>query len=87
MNDLISRQAALGVMAKCCDHVRPYMDAWEMLKNLPAADVVEVKCGKWVAADIENTDGTHSFYSKCSACDNIWIIATDYCPNCGADMR
>lgn len=48
--------------------------------EIPAADVREVKRGKWILKD----DGR----AHCSMCDmsgNSYIW--NYCPNCGADMR
>ena len=32
--DCISRAEALKIMASCCDHVKSYSDAWEMIKKL-----------------------------------------------------
>ena len=58
--------------------------------ELPSADVVEVKHGKW--AEAHDTSG-HD-YQRCTAC-GVYIedifFANDYsvnfCPQCGADMR
>ena len=49
----------------------------------PAADVVEVKHGRWYWAE----DG----HCKCSVCGQYAVvkriaIQTNYCPNCGARM-
>ena len=56
-------------------------DLAEMLYYMPAADVVEVKHGKWV-----NIRG----WVHCSVCHqdppNESNIESDYCPNCGARM-
>jgi len=53
------------------------------IKNMPPADVVEVKHGEWV----ENDNDTYS----CSLCQS-WIPKEQYyyaryCLHCGADMR
>ena len=46
--------------------------------DAPSADVVERKKGEW----INNTNGTF----ECSLCG--WKHSrSNYCPNCGADMR
>ena len=58
-----------------------------MLRNIPTADVVEVKHGQWI---YNNMGGWH-----CSECNNqalFWCMAstqhlTNYCPNCGAKME
>lgn len=47
----------------------------------PAADVVEVRHGRWIA--------THDEFCSCSVCKYpvyaAWNV-TSYCPNCGAYM-
>ena len=56
------------------------------INAIPAADVVEVKHGRWI---YNNMGGW-----KCSECNNqapFWCMAStqnlsDYCPNCGAKM-
>lgn len=50
----------------------------ETLDNIPAADVQEVRRGKWEIDDI-----TAYFCTKCG----YWQpYTTPYCPNCGARM-
>ena len=63
---------------------------------IPAADVVEVRHGKWLKT--EEPMGWHDVDCiECSACHGSWVIADDvsfedyvegwkYCPNCGAKM-
>ena len=58
---------------------------------MPAADVVEVRHGKW--AEIEDRTGwSKNFF--CSECRHEFFVDTcmlkpmwNYCPNCGASMR
>lgn len=57
----------------------------EWIEQLPAADVVEVRHGRWIP--------THDADKlRCSWCDVIHLIAQyphgeiNYCPNCGARM-
>lgn len=58
----------------------------KMLKSLPAADVVEIKQGRWIYDEWIGW--------VCSECGNqapFWCISaaqnlTDYCPHCGAKM-
>ena len=45
--------------------------------NAPAADVAEVRRGKW--------DNNGEFY-QCSVCTNFTGCDYDYCPYCGAKM-
>lgn len=51
----------------------------------PAADVVEVRHGRWERVDYGN--GCYNYH--CSSCRHIprENIRSNYCPNCGADMR
>ena len=56
------------------------------VRNIPRADVVEVKHGRWEDRPIEEVSLNGLFY-KCSLCGkttryDLW----NYCPNCGAKM-
>lgn len=55
--------------------------AADIVKAIPAADVVEVKCGKWL---LDNG------CAYCSACRNNFgkaiMSRANYCPHCGAKM-
>lgn len=67
--DDIFTNAALGCRA-----------ALEELKSIPAADVREVKRGRWV-----REDGLF----RCSICYELYLdkYGFHFCPNCGADMK
>lgn len=66
-------------------------DAIEIMAEvhyMPAADVAEVKHGRWILE--REPDGT-PYCFHCSVCDNDFhhigiMTAIDYCPNCGARM-
>lgn len=71
--------------------VAQYVDAvCYHLQNLPTADVVEVRHGRWLTTDAY----PHHLY--CSVCYKTyaknakWVneldLPTNYCPNCGALM-
>ena len=50
------------------------------ISAIPAADVREVKQGKWIAR--------HKWdWFACSVCSYESNKAANFCPNCGADMR
>lgn len=57
-------------------------------ESAPAADVVEVKHGRW--HDVYMSSAS-SFVGTCSVCgisnDIPPVPLAKYCPNCGADMR
>lgn len=52
---------------------------------IPAADVVEVKHGRWID---ERQEGLSSFSAECSLCGKriLAYFHYYYCPNCGAKM-
>ena len=59
----------------------------EEVRNLPAADVEEVKHGRW--HDVYMSSAS-SFVGTCSICgianDIPPVSLAKYCPNCGAKM-
>lgn len=91
MTDHISREALLkmiGTMPSCpiTDREERLIRAFiSVVKNFPAADVREVKRGKWI-----RTSYRKGFGYKCSVCGKIYNKRKNrlnFCPNCGADMR
>lgn len=44
--------------------------------------------GEWIPRTVIFPTGKMQYY-KCSNCDtdNLWSVKTNFCPNCGADMR
>lgn len=53
----------------------------------PAADVRENVRGEWIEVLRDTYGGGHFPYSKCSVCQSEQIIDSNFCPNCGAEMR
>lgn len=57
---------------------------FEIVNRIPAADVVEVRKGRWA-------NGAFGYgHYWCTACQKeVWSEEekTNFCPNCGADMR
>lgn len=89
MAEYIDRKA-LGI-GKCNLDVfenKGYAEGWnsaiEIIENAPAANVIEIKHGKWVA---------HGYKWRCSVCNcKLNLDGTPmenglyFCPNCGAKM-
>lgn len=86
MAEYIDRDAAIAAcfdgFADCRD------DCAANIRNLPAADVVERKTGKWEVDEVG--------CGICSACGNFAFETTThhisgwyprFCPNCGAKME
>lgn len=68
-----------------------YMGVFDVINSQPAADVEEVKHGKW--ENMTDVDSAYLNTYSCSACGTtFWIdeIPEDanynHCPNCGAKM-
>ena len=60
-----------------------YCTEYVSIDKIPAANVVEVKHGKW---EVRTVRGEAELY--CSVCGNSpnVIYAYEFCPNCGAKM-
>lgn len=92
MRDCIYRDAAINA---CFDGWNMTVsDAEENIRNLPAADVRPVVRGKWkpsmcgtVNGPIQDRDEWYGPLFLCSECGADMIGASNYRPNCGADMR
>ena len=93
MTDYISREAVLEFVEP---DARPFLA--ERIKSIPAADVRPVVRGKWLP-DYDyaeyDFDGItllsepRKFQDgwQCSLCGGYMSSETNFCPNCGADMR
>ena len=65
-------------------------DILEIVERQPAADVAEVRHGRWIDYSDEYDGG----YYECSVCGEPWVFIdgtpkdnnANYCPNCGAKM-
>lgn len=60
----------------------------DRLKEEPTIDPETLRPkGRWIdAPDMDEFWGELVFH-KCSLCDELQYIKTNYCTNCGADMR
>ena len=62
------------------------------IEHIPAADVAEVKHGKWIEVQKENIWNDIVPVLECSACGKYTVgtrgimTKSNYCPNCGAKM-
>ena len=105
MNDYISRADAIQAINYEADkleqngaipHGQGARAMAVVIEALPAADVVEVKRGKWIDLDSDqwNTDDI-----RCSNCGHYYTVDAErycdigfikadlkFCPNCGAKM-
>lgn len=82
MSDYISREAVVEFIRsyRCSTDVAIHME--QHLNEIPAADVRPVKRGKWL-----DHQQWQWVYAKCSECETVHDVRSNFCPNCGADMR
>ena len=101
MSDYISREAAIEQFRKSLDGgyvLTNDAQTAHILHSIPAADVREVKRGKWEYSFYDE-DGLEIVECVCSACHDYkesyakWLyddgnrIWFNFCPNCGAKMK
>ena len=79
MDDLISRQAAIDAMLEAYED----LDAEWIIKRLPSAQ----KKGQWIYDSEAYPLGNPYGHYDCDQCGESVPHRTNYCPNCGADMR
>ena len=88
MDDLISREAAIDAVGYYSLHSGDkILFADKPLKELPAAQPQRMQ-GRWVEHKwAEEVAGMLISNYACSCCSSWERINSDFCPNCGADMR
>lgn len=71
----------------------PLHDLVDVFAEVPTSDVVEVKRGEWIEkqqtvrmGDMIIT-GTYPTCNLCGQAEIGMVKQTNFCPNCGADMR
>lgn len=83
MSDYIKREAAIKIINQ---YIGADPIAERVEKDIPAADVVKVRHGRW-----EMKDDPYNFFDEipvCSECGCTTALRKQYayCPNCGAKM-
>lgn len=87
MAEYLEREALLHGMKM---DIRP---PFAVVRDFPAADVAEVKHGKWIEVQKENIWNDIVPVLECSACGKYTVgtrgimTKSNYCPNCGAKMN
>jgi hypothetical protein len=100
--DCISREAAIAYIkdnqCKGCSDIGlcgncAVLTALKLLENVPSADARPVVRGKWIRGNENRTSPIKDSYT-CSVCGEKTLSGfcgnpakTNFCPNCGADMR
>ena len=81
MDEYIERKAVLKEAESRIMWGASAAAVYELIRDAPAADVVPVRHGRWIAS--------HDEFCACSICKYPVYVGwnqTNYCPNCGAKM-
>ena len=62
-------------------------DVIEMLESIPAADVRYVIHSEWEITEVDHAHGHKCFHCPECGHDEWRYEETNFCPNCGVDMR
>ena len=91
MGDYISRDMAIARLTKVevTNRLATMTGAKREIADMPAADVAPVVHGRWI---LEREPNGKPYCFHCSVCDSDYhcigiVVASDYCPNCGAKME
>lgn len=90
MKEYLGREAALKAFEPQCGDWSECWSAEEIkqkLDNIPAADVVEVRHGRWTEYHTKCDGGYGQIYYQHTDCSCfLYESPYNYCPNCGAKM-
>ena len=93
MAEYIEREAVVKAFCESCsdyiDNKCTYEGVCEtnVIATVPTADVQPVRRGKWI--EIAGYGGMCNTYYQCPfpECNTTESIPSNYCPNCGAELR
>ena len=95
--DLIDREVARTIICEKCENYSTVCEICKLtecggwcrvfsLYSVPTVDAKPVRHGRWIM--LEPYGAHHTHRRKCSECGEIKAKElTNFCPNCGADMR
>ena len=89
MAEYIKREDALEIVMRTSGD---YVAAWTEIAHMAAADVAEVRHGRWIPSDMGGGEPDEAYV--CSECGEPWTLIDGtpaennmrYCPACGARM-
>lgn len=89
MAEYIEREAAIDAVKQNVPYAY-HAVAITLASMIPAADVKPIVRGEWKPSAMIMS-GTGSVWRThgvaCSVCNSFYLEETNYCPNCGANMR
>ena len=91
MDKYIKAQDIINAFAEylCAPLPRSVSYAKTIVDAIPAADVRPVVKGEWRRCELDDAPGfyTRPFIYYCDNCGQVTAVITNFCSNCGADMR
>lgn len=96
MAEYIEREEAYSLAKKVCEAVDSNprvllpMIILDLVDDLPAADVRPAARGEWgksLNSNFSPFDNSGEYLYRCNQCRHIQNYESNFCPNCGADMR
>ena len=93
MKEYIERASLMGALTSGTEQLamremtgaEAYAEFVRLVNFVPAADVVEVRHGRWETAPCNGVYDMRC--SACGFCPGIRFFSSNYCPDCGALMR
>ena len=86
LNDLKELIAAWEKYPIMAEQIKGVETAIEYVETIPSV-TPKRKTGKWICIDCTDIEGNGVNAWKCSECGKIYVDVTNFCSNCGADMR
>lgn len=83
MAEYIEREVALDVVKRTSGD---YAAAWSEIAHMPAADVAEVRHGRWERVSTASGIISRVRCSVCAGTQPLTFENMPYCPTCGARM-
>ena len=87
--EYIKRESAIEAIENDCSELVYYTkeEAIRCVKAIPAADVAEVRHGRWKSTGVLVDLMNFEYFYRCTACGRRGgDTKTNYCPHCGALM-
>lgn len=89
MAKYIEAEKTIKILRNALSHEEDANDAEIIIRNMPAADVEEVRHGRWYKGRVSSTGGGSYGVYQCSICEAMFPdvgYGYNYCPNCGSRM-
>ena len=84
--DPTDKEYHIGFGSYYLGYVFKWLEEEFEITEQPAAEMVEVKRGRW-EYKVETVDSHEEGWFSCSLCGYEFWNMENFCPNCGADMR